>query len=570
MPDVNFHPFSVGNVEDVAASSIVLDMPIIKLVGVNPILRNTNVALDPNEVKMGPRGIMHISGGPADYLMLVEAIEDTDAGTDDQTLPMRALATSIQGPWSLDPSVPVFSAGAGPWKNDEAAPTVLMLSKDGTKLELGFHGGNNSGPRAIGVMTSDNGLTATSWTENPENPLVEKGAAVAFDSAWVADVSGKRLPNGRLVLLYRGYNGTVFRVGRLSGSDWDALVKNAAAVIDIGSVGSWNESHVYGADFFIDVGGRFHCWTAGEKPGSITAMGYYYYSDDEGGTWIQGGNNPVAETGTVAATDADFTSIGDVVNAFPNGDVVVIFYGVSNLNVAYPNNPMRGVGMGVVPLISESPAKLAKFYYPGGNRSLTTVPGHLLNQALFTLCVRFRAFAVNRNTYREIYTEQPAVDKQLFFRIIGGGGADAGKVIFYFRIGATIATLISTDVIDDSEWHDVAVVRRPTPSNLFELWIDGVLHDSVSTDPGVDATKPPVSAIANWHPDSGNPDEPFIGTISDLVIMYSRLTWSEVAAVLASRTYPAGVSAIADFPTDGADNGDVYIVDATPPTPQTL
>ena len=104
-------------------------------------------------------------------------------------------------------------------------------------------------------------------------------------------------------------------------------------------------------------------------------------------------------------------------------------------------------------------------------------------------------------------------------------------------------------------------MRRNSAAS-FELFIDGSLAGSSTTNPGTDATTT-KKAIGNWDQTEGVADVPFLGTISDLVVVHgTALTTTEAAAILDSRTFPSGVTAAVDFPTDGTDSGDVALVEA--------
>lgn len=546
-------------------SSVVMDMAVLKLVDLNPILANTNLPGSSTEIKVGPQGVMKISGGPDNYLMIVEGIEDTDAGIDDRTLAHRALASNIQGPWAINPATAVNDGLEG-WENDEAAPSMVVLSADGTQIEVGYHGGNNAGPRQIGVMRSSS-LDALSFTKDPGNPLISAGTSGAWDDAWVADVKGMRLDDGTLVLLYKGNDGTTNRIGLMTGLDWDSLTKyEGNPVVSLGGASSWNEGSVHGGDFVIDARGRLHLWTPGETSGGGTGIGYFY-SDDIGKGWTEGANNPIASP-TGVAGDPDRDAIGDVLTAVPHGDTVVLFFAQSNLT-DYPGGDLRGLGLAIVPFQSDDPVKPARWYYPGSTRPYTDLGGAgIMNRTDFAICTRFRAFRINRTRYRSIYTEAIAFNFLSFLRI-EGNSPDAGKLKVYLRLDDEEINLISTSTYDDSEWHEVAVVRTSTPSNELQLWIDGVQDTEAAMSGDVNAGTA-TTAVGNWGGTSGEPDEPFEGTISDLVIVDTALTGAEASAVLATRTYPGGASKVVDAIPDGTDSGPVYVVDATEAVPVSL
>jgi hypothetical protein len=354
------------------------------------------------------------------------------------------------------------------------------------------------------------------------------------------------------------------QVGLATGPDWNSLTKYGSnPVIAKGGGGSWNLNGTFGADYFIDPddpGQRMHIWAAGAGSAN-TGIGYWR-SDNLGQTCTVGGNNPLVVQG--ASGSADFSMVGDVITVVPDVDVVCVFHGISNVTNYPTNNPMRGLGVAIVPWKKDAPRKPAKFYYPGGSRPYTSVTTGVLNLTAFTLCARFRAFRTVRTQYRQIFTEAAAFNLQALLGIDGASGANQGKLKGYFRIVGTETFIYSSATVDDGLWHDVAIVRR-TSGTLWEMYIDGV---SVGTSATANSTTSSASnkAIGNWHASAGEPDEPFRGTISDVVILDAPIAAADVAKVLRDRTIPGGVNIAMDWAgTGGTDNGTVHLVDALPP-----
>jgi hypothetical protein len=167
--------------------------------------------------------------------------------------------------------------------------------------------------------------------------------------------------------------------------------------------------------------------------GGVDAIGYAY-SDDEGINWTKGGNNPVASRGASNTADPDFSGIGDVTSVIPTGDVLVSVFGQFNLDAGYAENPSRGIGMGIVPRVTDSPVRSARFYDKDSTQAYTSLGDGIVAESEFTLAFRFRAFGTGRDRVHTIYAEEAAFNIQCYVRI-----TTAGKLTAWYRTPSGIA-----------------------------------------------------------------------------------------------------------------------------------
>lgn len=143
----------------------------------NPILRN-NSSYD--DLKTGPSSVVKFATG--DYRQWYEALDAQNTPRSGDFLSQTAYATSVDGTSWKKQGV-VFSPLPAPsWENSEACPTSMHW--DGTKWILFYHGGNNSGSRAIGRATSS---TGTGGFTRHGPPILQRGAPGAWDGKFVAD-----------------------------------------------------------------------------------------------------------------------------------------------------------------------------------------------------------------------------------------------------------------------------------------------------------------------------------------------------------------------------------------------
>ena len=537
---------------------VILGNNLLTLLDLSPLVRNTNTVDDLQE-KAGPHAIVRTPGGSS-WRMFFEGVGPLQASPFDfRTAIMHAVATVLQA-WTVSPSTRVDTPGNNTtWENYEFSPSSAWWDAANNRWVIWGHGGNNSGVRKIGVAYSTDGLTGQAFSRDGGNPTLSIGTSSAFDDKWLADLKIQRMPDGTLLGFYRGVkvggaaNGTI---GRVTGSTPASLTKTGE-VIAAGGGGAWNEGGCATGGWVLDPDNRIHLFASGWTAALVDAIGYFY-SDDFGLTWTQYGSNPILSRGAAGSFNVDGTA--DVVQAVDDGDVLFVTYGVDNIT-DYPSNPpMRGIGAAITPYRKSRPFRTGKFYLPSAYTSVTGAA--TMSSLVWSVCGRFRAYRLDRTQYRQIYSEQAAFNIQMFIRIQGGGGADAGKLMAFFRTPtASMTAMLSTAVVDDGLWHTFLFVRYST--NSFELFLDGVSQATDTVTYGTDATAAD-RAVGNWHPTTGNGDEPFKGTISDVIVtLGTALTWGEAVLVIGKRRFPGNVQPTMNFPIDGVDVGDVATVEAS-------
>jgi hypothetical protein len=152
-----------------------------------------------------------------------------------------------------------------------------------------WYAGSDGGTARIGYATStDNGLT---WQKHPGNPVLNTGPAGSFDSRhveghWVVhDASGYRM-------WYAGYDGSNWRIGLATSSDGIVWMRYAGnPVLNLGSAGAWDQSHVYWP--YVQPGGLgYRMWYTGHN-GNAIRIGYA--ESVNGISWIKSPDNPTTD-----------------------------------------------------------------------------------------------------------------------------------------------------------------------------------------------------------------------------------------------------------------------------------
>jgi hypothetical protein len=607
------------------AQRVTLARQLIKSKDLNPVIRNDNVASSVRESKVGPQAIVWDGTVWRGYFEGVSTTLIGPGAFDDQTGPFLATAPTLQGPWTVVTGLLITPGNSTNWEHGEISISDMRWNAAANRWEAWYHGGNNSGPRQIGVLYSTDGFTGQTFVRDAGNPLLTVGSAGAFDDKLLADLKWVQSPNtGQWIGFYRGVkNGsaqTDGTIGRVAGG-YGAVPSNPVKTGQVISASpSWNVTGIAPGAPCYDAGGRLHMFPAGGTAG----IGYYT-SNDDGVTMTAGnaGATVAAPSGTAGAYDKN--SVGDVVQLIPNGDVLVVPFGTENIADYPTSNPMRGQSIALTPLSKLTPTRKGKFYT---NSSYTTVTATgLLTQTAYTIMARFRAFRVDRTAARDIFTEYAAFNKQIFLRLDNA----TGKLHFFHRTPTGIAEITSALPYDDALYHVIGIrsagasvtgsisgttltvttvgsgilevgqgisgtnvtagttitalgtgtggagtytvsVSSSAPSTtitgvLFQAYVgagdgSGMAVVGTSTvNPATDGTAT-SKAIGNWDPISTF-NEPFLGTIGDGGVV-TGAAWSaaQIAAWVANRTLGTGGTVVFDSSLNGVDTGDVALVEA--------
>jgi hypothetical protein len=480
--------------------------------GLPAILRNPQTTVGAyDQDKIGPSPFLKL--GPADYLMYHEGF------TDDQQLPDTNFvmwSDSADGiNWNHHATPTIFPTLA--WHNGEVCPTEFLYNPDTNEFFLYYHGGNNSGPRQIGLATSPTGRPGT-WTLYGTTPIFSNSSTGgAFDEAAVADVRVMRVSATEWHMIYEGFRVSDNKVQIGHAISPDGKVWTRAQTTPILPLGSGNDSdRVIGTDFDIDENGRIHIWYVGSDSGGTQRV-LYAFSDDWK-TWSRN-QADVISSKSATSTEPDFTAIGDTLRHIRDDGILLFTQRAQNISTyvadAFGRIETRGLHwMPDQAVLQPTRPGRAFMNYLGATREYSQVPpaAKLMNSSVFTLWVDFRC--PPGNTTREMYRETAAFNQLCYLRL-----TTAGKVDAWFRTPTNNAPITSTARYDDNQWHRAMFVRRSNAD--FELYVDGVSVGTSTVACGTDATAT-FCAWGNQHPSSGGSSEPLMGVMRQGVIIQGR------------------------------------------------
>ncbi len=107
--------------------------------------------------------------------------------------------------------------------------------------------------------------------------------------------------------------------------------------------------------------------------------------------------------------------------------------------------------------------------------------------------------------------------------------SQGGSKSFGFWQSAGVGPVVTTAIVEDTNWHHLAVTRAgSTGSWAIKIFLDGT-ETSVSTSGNSQSTANDVLAIGRWGNVTGSVAEHFDGLMDDIVIWDRPLTTDEVA-----------------------------------------
>lgn len=527
------------------------------------VLRNpqsTVAAYD--RIKCGPSVMLRYSA--SDYECFYEGVANNYGAL--TNFIMRATATRGYD-WSKDTvNNPIVQPnGTTDWENGEICFDTILWDPVRSVFLGYYHGGNNSGNRAIGIMTAPkvNGKPGA-WTRYSGNPIVTVGSG--WEALHVADAKVFRLSATDWRMLYRGDTAAnIPQFGYATASNpfgpWTKYVGNP--VLPLGSGNDVN--HVEGLCAYVDSEGRVHAWYVGFDASNVARV-LYAYSDN----WTAWTRNQaqVILADSATATDPDAEGIGDVLTMVED-DGLLQFH-TMGFNFASYNGDAIGRLEGrcqfwLPKQENTTPTRPGRVYGPGTTtqqRSPLNVASSPRNSTSFSIWTDFRAMP--GDTYRELYTDYAAFNNEVFLRL-----TNAGRIEAEFRT-PTAQVIISSPAgtrYDDNQWHRCEL--RRTATNAFALYVDGVQRATSATNPSTSATASLGTAIGNWY--SGTiADEPSLAIQRQVVVLLGRaLSDSEELTLWNSGndggTLPGGVTATVwvKLGSGGVGNADAAYSGAT-------
>ena len=169
-------------------------------------------------------------------------------------------ATSPDGiAWVKDGSNPVLNIGtSGSW--DDEWVYAATVHYDGIIYHMWYVGYDGTNWK-LGYATSPDRIT---WTKSASNPILYPGSPGSWDDERVYAPSV--LSDGSTYhMWYSGYDGLNWRNGYASSIDGISWIKGVLnPVLDLGSPGSWDDSHVNHPTVFYD-GISYHMWYTGDN-----------------------------------------------------------------------------------------------------------------------------------------------------------------------------------------------------------------------------------------------------------------------------------------------------------------
>jgi predicted GH43/DUF377 family glycosyl hydrolase len=210
-------------------------------------------------------------------------------------------ATSPDGiTWTKDINNPVLGQGsAGSWdENSPHSPHVIVINNVFHMWYTGHRGKRTNCNFQIGHATSADGTT---WTKDPNNPVLTVGSAGTWDKSWVS--VGTVLNDGtKYHMWYTGCDTLTFgvRIGHATSADGLTWAKDALnPVLDIDIYGIWDNARV---DFpSVSFDGTYYnmLFTGGE----LYASKIGYAKSVDGSNWTKSSANPVLIPGKSGSWD---------------------------------------------------------------------------------------------------------------------------------------------------------------------------------------------------------------------------------------------------------------------------
>ena len=193
----------------------------------------------------------------------------------------------INGPGDAGTDDPETANAVGLWHlNERSGTSAADSSANGNTAELASIG---------------------SWTKYASNPVLNLGAANAWDDAGIFGASVIK-DGATYKMWYTGYDGAVWRIGYATSADGITWTKNPGnscgltgngCIMNLGTTGTWDDAHV-GFHTVIKDGTTYKMWYTGHD-GANYRIGYATSAD--GIIWTKYASNPVLNLGAANTWD---------------------------------------------------------------------------------------------------------------------------------------------------------------------------------------------------------------------------------------------------------------------------
>ena len=212
--------------------------------------------------------------------------------------------------WAKYGGNPVLDIGApGAWDDEHVGIADVMKDYSDYKYKM-WYAGDGANGRDIGYAYSYNRVD---WNKDASNPVLETGAAGAWDSVQVAGPAVIKDGSG-FKMWYMGFDGSHRRIGYATSPDEINWTKHGSnPVLDVGPSGAWDASDVAGPSVVFD-GTTYHMWYAGaELNGFTRTYRVGYATSPDGISWTKHAGNPVLDVGASGEWDEKTLHPVDVV-----------------------------------------------------------------------------------------------------------------------------------------------------------------------------------------------------------------------------------------------------------------
>jgi len=235
------------------------------------------------------------------------------SGIDRTSIPAIYLNASFTGTGSLSP---ILHSWAVSWNNSGVWRDTLFT---GVKVS------------DLGDTRTDNGNVTlapdpTSWTKYSGNPVLSTGSSGQWDDDCVQ--FSHVIKEGSLYKMwYAGYggSGTSWKIGYATSTDCINWVKQGF-VLDVGSSGSWDDTHVIDP-FVIHEDGIYKMWY-NDFEVSTNRMEIGYATSINGISWIKSNENPIFSYGSTGTWDG--LNVGGTAIVRDRGSCHLWYQGANN------------------------------------------------------------------------------------------------------------------------------------------------------------------------------------------------------------------------------------------------